>query len=113
MRPAARPRTLRTRRGSGRAPVSLDARRTHREPVTPKLPRMSSSKRLGVLLIALALAGCSEHGAERAPGPAGATAGPPLQPVTAAEILARVRTPGARATMVNVWATWCAPCREE
>jgi thiol-disulfide isomerase/thioredoxin len=28
-------------------------------------------------------------------------------------VLERVREPGARATLVNVWATWCTPCREE
>jgi thiol-disulfide isomerase/thioredoxin len=33
--------------------------------------------------------------------------------VTAPEVLARATRPGARATLVNVWATWCAPCREE
>ena len=68
----------------------------------------------GGMLIVLALAGCSRPGAERAPasGPA-AAAVPPLLPVTASEILDRARRPGARATLVNVWATWCAPCREE
>jgi thiol-disulfide isomerase/thioredoxin len=37
----------------------------------------------------------------------------PLEPVTAEQIHQRVLEPGARATLVNVWATWCDPCREE
>ena len=28
-------------------------------------------------------------------------------------ILAAVKAPGASAVLVNVWATWCEPCREE
>jgi thiol-disulfide isomerase/thioredoxin len=38
---------------------------------------------------------------------------PPLVPATAGDVLQAVRAPGARAVLVNVWATWCIPCREE
>ena len=38
---------------------------------------------------------------------------PVLAPATIAQILAEVRRPGAKVTLVNVWATWCVPCRQE
>lgn len=34
-------------------------------------------------------------------------------PVTVEQLKAEIARPGAGATLVNVWATWCAPCREE
>jgi thiol-disulfide isomerase/thioredoxin len=38
---------------------------------------------------------------------------PELAVASASEVLAAVRTPGAPAVVVNLWATWCQPCREE
>jgi len=65
---------------------------------------------IAATMAVLLAAGCDG----RPSRPAG-TAAPPdtLEPVTAQQVLDRVHAPGARATLVNVWATWCVPCREE
>ena len=38
--------------------------------------------------------------------------GPPVEPIASAGIHSRV-TDGGGVTVVNLWATWCAPCRRE
>jgi thiol-disulfide isomerase/thioredoxin len=73
------------------------------------------------ILTALAIAaaaGCAREdprsrqaSAARAPAPA--QAGPVVIPVSSDEIRAASRAPGPRAVVINAWATWCLPCREE
>jgi thiol-disulfide isomerase/thioredoxin len=73
---------------------------------------MLRAMRLAPWLIpaALLVFGCAPRGGTPT---ASAPTGPEVLPATAMEIRALAAAPGARATIVNVWATWCAPCREE
>ncbi len=75
--------------------------------------RAGRSTRAAAMLVALAAA----TGHVGAPWPRAAAAeasrAPELLPATAARVLEEARRPGASAVLVNVWATWCDPCREE
>ena len=70
------------------------------------------------VLVLVAGAGCrGRTGAAPAAAPAVAapaeSALPELRPATVRELRAAIAAPGASAVLVNVWATWCLPCRKE
>jgi thiol-disulfide isomerase/thioredoxin len=87
-------------------------------------PRSARPLRLGLVTVVATLAlaaGCAKPPSSSDSGADSArTASVPLDsssititPVDPPGLLAVVRTPGAKVTLVNVWASWCQPCREE
>jgi thiol-disulfide isomerase/thioredoxin len=79
-----------------------------------RAPRTSTwARACAVASLASALAWSPASAEGTAPASAAPAPKPKLAVADLDGILAAVRAPGARAVVVNVWATWCEPCREE
>jgi thiol-disulfide isomerase/thioredoxin len=69
-------------------------------------------------LVSAAVAGCARSDAPSgqaaaARTPASTPSAPVVVPVSSGQLRAASRTPGPHAVVINAWATWCRPCREE
>ena len=65
-----------------------------------------------VLLVSLFMSSCGRAPVDRIGHPDGQSV-PEIQPVTLADLERQIESRQGRVVLVNVWATWCVPCREE
>ena len=73
--------------------------------------RMIRLPHVALAILAVALAGCSSGPSASRRGGASDTS--VVVPVSVGQLKRQLARPGANATVLNVWATWCVPCREE
>ncbi len=75
--------------------------------------RVGFPRALAAVVLGAAVWGCGGSQPSASPPAQGREQGPELLAVSGAQLMQRVRSSQAEVVLVNVWATWCLPCREE
>jgi thiol-disulfide isomerase/thioredoxin len=93
--------------------VGIAGRRAARNAITPLPIGSMPRRRLAALGVTAALVLGASGYSKRSPAPVRSATPPAPINATAADVLKAVDEARGNVVLVNVWATWCEPCRHE